>query len=335
MFLVYFFAALFQSLLYEACGRTVNPVFGAVGLLWAGNWTTCQAAVETVLKGGVLRAPSPSSLPSPNLSSLPPGLFLPSLPGLDKSVAARGRESLAPASTYTRPPHIPAEFVPELHKARLGVGHNQENMQQSGGQEERDHSSAFCGNVKVDTRQRPEWQHQRMVRVSAPNVNTWPGAVQAVNVPVCPSNQKGSIADTKEVAPVLKREACSMYDQREWESPYGVQIVAPIPRRMKPRLTKATDEGLVRGLFDDQETAVGSNTSDHLELDLSLKVNVGRGTQTAGLKRVSSPSCDSVNSEGSVTSLDTAPRTVQPSCSWSLQVPVMEPLRRKLLPLLL
>ncbi|KHM99183.1 LOB domain-containing protein 39 [Glycine soja] len=30
--------ALFQSLLFEACGRTVNPVNGAVGLLWTGNW---------------------------------------------------------------------------------------------------------------------------------------------------------------------------------------------------------------------------------------------------------------------------------------------------------
>lgn len=47
--------ALFQSLLYEACGRTVNPVFGAVGLLWSGNWGVCQAAVETVLKGGSLK----------------------------------------------------------------------------------------------------------------------------------------------------------------------------------------------------------------------------------------------------------------------------------------
>eukprot|EP00250_Pteridium_aquilinum_P000328 c10364_g1_i2 orf=294-1313(-) len=49
-------AALFQSLLYEACGRTVNPVFGAVGLLWSGNWGVCQTAVETVLKGGTLKA---------------------------------------------------------------------------------------------------------------------------------------------------------------------------------------------------------------------------------------------------------------------------------------
>ena len=56
-----FFAALFQSLLFEACGRTVNPVNGAVGLLWTGNWHVCQAAVETVLRGGTLR-PMPELL---------------------------------------------------------------------------------------------------------------------------------------------------------------------------------------------------------------------------------------------------------------------------------
>ncbi|XP_031117123.1 LOB domain-containing protein 37-like isoform X2 [Ipomoea triloba] len=47
--------ALFQSLLYEAAGRTVNPVNGAVGLLGSGKWHVCQAAVETVLRGGELR----------------------------------------------------------------------------------------------------------------------------------------------------------------------------------------------------------------------------------------------------------------------------------------
>ncbi|XP_061363595.1 LOB domain-containing protein 38-like [Gastrolobium bilobum] len=47
--------SLFQSLLFEACGRTVNPVNGAVGLLWTGNWHVCQAAVETVLRGGTLK----------------------------------------------------------------------------------------------------------------------------------------------------------------------------------------------------------------------------------------------------------------------------------------
>ncbi|XP_047087088.1 LOB domain-containing protein 37-like [Lolium rigidum] len=46
--------ALFQSLLYEAAGRTINPVHGAVGLLSTGSWHLCQAAVETVLRGGVI-----------------------------------------------------------------------------------------------------------------------------------------------------------------------------------------------------------------------------------------------------------------------------------------
>ncbi|KAI3753048.1 hypothetical protein L2E82_25092 [Cichorium intybus] len=48
--------ALFQSLLFEACGRTVNPVNGAVGLLWTGNWHVCESAVATVLRGGSIHA---------------------------------------------------------------------------------------------------------------------------------------------------------------------------------------------------------------------------------------------------------------------------------------
>ncbi|KAL4555849.1 hypothetical protein LXL04_038479 [Taraxacum kok-saghyz] len=48
--------ALFQSLLFESCGRTVNPVNGAVGLLWTGNWHVCESAVETVLRGGSIHA---------------------------------------------------------------------------------------------------------------------------------------------------------------------------------------------------------------------------------------------------------------------------------------
>ncbi|KAI4383441.1 hypothetical protein MLD38_009277 [Melastoma candidum] len=45
---------LFRSLLFEACGRMVSPVHGAVGLLWSGNWRICQEAVETVLRGGTI-----------------------------------------------------------------------------------------------------------------------------------------------------------------------------------------------------------------------------------------------------------------------------------------
>ncbi|KAL9323752.1 hypothetical protein ACSQ67_008609 [Phaseolus vulgaris] len=43
--------AIFRSLLYEACGRIVNPIYGSVGLLWSGSWQLCQAAVEAVLRG--------------------------------------------------------------------------------------------------------------------------------------------------------------------------------------------------------------------------------------------------------------------------------------------
>lgn len=43
--------AIFRSLLYEACGRIVNPIYGSVGLLWSGSWQLCQTAVEAVLKG--------------------------------------------------------------------------------------------------------------------------------------------------------------------------------------------------------------------------------------------------------------------------------------------
>ncbi|PKI38807.1 hypothetical protein CRG98_040801 [Punica granatum] len=55
-----------------ACGRTVNPVNGAVGLLSSGNWHICQAAVDTVLSGGALQ-PLPgilsSALPRDELST--------------------------------------------------------------------------------------------------------------------------------------------------------------------------------------------------------------------------------------------------------------------------
>eukprot|EP01018_Ginkgo_biloba_P027355 Gb_36942 [translate_table: standard] len=43
--------AIFRSLLYEACGRMVNPIYGAVGLLWSGSWSLCQAGVESILNG--------------------------------------------------------------------------------------------------------------------------------------------------------------------------------------------------------------------------------------------------------------------------------------------
>ncbi|KAL8463268.1 hypothetical protein ACS0TY_034059 [Phlomoides rotata] len=45
---------IFRSLLYEACGRIINPVYGSVGLMSSGEWQRCQAAVEAVLQGAPL-----------------------------------------------------------------------------------------------------------------------------------------------------------------------------------------------------------------------------------------------------------------------------------------
>ncbi|KAE8658117.1 LOB domain-containing protein 37 [Hibiscus syriacus] len=67
--------ALFQSLLFEACGRTVNPLNGAVGIFMdrklsclpsdGGNCRVCQATVETVLRGRTLRAMPELMAPTP------------------------------------------------------------------------------------------------------------------------------------------------------------------------------------------------------------------------------------------------------------------------------
>lgn len=63
-------AAIFQSLLFEAAGRTINPVNGAVGLLWTGNWHECQAAVETILRTGTLVPVSGCHSTSPGLNGV-------------------------------------------------------------------------------------------------------------------------------------------------------------------------------------------------------------------------------------------------------------------------
>ncbi|XP_020212783.1 LOB domain-containing protein 41 [Cajanus cajan] len=47
--------AVFKSLLYEACGRMVNPIFGSTGLLSSGNWHLCEEAVKAVLSGAPIQ----------------------------------------------------------------------------------------------------------------------------------------------------------------------------------------------------------------------------------------------------------------------------------------
>lgn len=62
-------AAIFRSLLYEACGRIVNPIYGSTGLLTSGNWQLCQAAVEAVLNGAPIVKLSAADATSPSLKA--------------------------------------------------------------------------------------------------------------------------------------------------------------------------------------------------------------------------------------------------------------------------
>ncbi|KAJ1689906.1 hypothetical protein LUZ63_014061 [Rhynchospora breviuscula] len=58
--------AVFRSLLYEACGRIVNPIYGSVGLLWSGSWPLVEAAVDAVLKGeSIVSIPSETAAATP------------------------------------------------------------------------------------------------------------------------------------------------------------------------------------------------------------------------------------------------------------------------------
>ncbi|KAL6637285.1 hypothetical protein ACP70R_024857 [Stipagrostis hirtigluma subsp. patula] len=93
--------ALFRSLLYEACGRTINPVSGAIGLMWTGNWDLCQAAAEAVLRGDSLRALSavPATFTDRDMAGLygNVGTAAASSPENSSSAPAKKRKSNGPA----------------------------------------------------------------------------------------------------------------------------------------------------------------------------------------------------------------------------------------------
>lgn len=70
--------AIFRSLLYEACGRMVNPISGSLGLLCSGNWAErLQAGVDSILRGSW----APHILPMEAMAGHK----------LQRSVKARGR----------------------------------------------------------------------------------------------------------------------------------------------------------------------------------------------------------------------------------------------------
>lgn len=313
-------AALFQSLLYEACGRTVNPVFGAVGLLWGGKWQACQAAVDTVLKGGSLR---PRSLASVSSSCLPSDLNFaapfPSLPlhakGWGASPARESSDSCAQLMSNPLSNSLSQSFA-DLHKVRLGMGLSHA----SGRPEVGEH---FDGRGRGN---RPGGHQESALRQNMSRFSTWPKSgsfdydMKKQNPqPVC-GGQKGDVLEV-----CKKRET-------EFVEPYGAaHVVIASPRRVRARLDAATLNPFSREGANGDVPVQGSGI-EQLELDLTLKVKGTKEAQMVGKKRLSSP-CESVNSEGSVTSLDSTPDPSKPS-NWTLKMGLMPPPLRKLLPLL-
>ncbi|KAL6010892.1 hypothetical protein ACLOJK_001334 [Asimina triloba] len=112
--------AIFRSLLYEACGRIVDPVYGSAGLLCSGSWQLCQAAVEAVLRG----APIPQISPAEGRPTMMNGCDIRHVVRDDQSDAVH---RVKPRSRFKRqgpPNQIPdsaAEFAPELGLVRRGA----------------------------------------------------------------------------------------------------------------------------------------------------------------------------------------------------------------------
>ncbi len=343
-------AALFQSLLYEACGRTVNPVFGAVGLLGSGNWQLCQAAVETVLKGGSLRPPHPLKLSS---SSLPQGLQ--SSTQLENPVATNEIWDCGIQNVLPSHPSPKLFNGHEFHNSKSsleGIGFMDRNLQRAheGHKEQKNVHSGVRGDLNGSTcTTAQELQQQRMAQGNAPHLSTWPGAVSLVRF--CPSKDQTNSLQVK------GEQALGMSSYKQMDAAMeggmsechnnSIQIIAPVARRVKPCLRaaqhangKAVPKSEPQEIFAAGLVTYGSKHQPELELDLTLKVQDAKGDSPATGFRVTSPSCESVISEGSVTSHSRQVVQSQPLISSWAQIErpspavVPLPLHHKLLPLL-
>lgn len=285
--------ALFQSLLYEACGRTVNPVFGAVGLLWNGNWQICQAAVDTVLKGGQLRPRSPSSCFPADLSSSAP---------YSPAFAISGNLPIPLVGRVDDPTQMTA--VPFSSNASADVLLDRDTM-----------------NLGVELPAAKSLELEERGTNVHRNSNDWHQEV--VNEEMCSIWQK----DVKQCDSWngLNTYVESRRDGLGQGSLQLENLAYAAPRRVRAR-TDATSVPPNSGERMHEEPVGGG---EQLELDLTLKV----GDKMVGSKRLSSP-CDSVNSEGSITSLDTTLREPSKLPSWALGTTQTPQPFRKLLPLL-
>lgn len=248
--------ALFQSLLYEACGRTVNPVNGAVGLLWNGNWQLCQAAVETVLKGGTLRPPQSSSV-IPTCSTRP---------SLMNSFSANFR-----------------------------VNSNVNNI----------NSSSSRLSLEVG-KARPVNEMREMYTVK-PEVDF------PLNRPQesCNPHQPWAAKVKSEPHDLSLCEAFEAVRHSQTIIHSPPSEIAAAPRRVRQRIeginevnyrdlsNSNSDDVKCLGVFD-----IHPNNTMEMKANLDLTLNFEASSSSHIKRRVSSPSIVSVNSEGSVTSLE-------------------------------
>eukprot|EP00252_Welwitschia_mirabilis_P019320 TRINITY_DN4436_c0_g1_i1.p1 TRINITY_DN4436_c0_g1~~TRINITY_DN4436_c0_g1_i1.p1 ORF type:complete len:323 (-),score=8.11 TRINITY_DN4436_c0_g1_i1:659-1627(-) len=224
--------ALFQSLLYEACGRTVNPVYGAVGLLASGNWHMCQAAVESVLRGGSLR-PARSSSGVPTCSSRP------SLTGnVSNNIRLNNssRLSTVPVENHLFPQESIVQVISSLREDPT-----------------------------------PEQAQQRWLGLtSQPTVKSEP-------VDICFQESKEHILP-----------------EEEWRG--------EMSRKIRKRCE--ANETSERNYADSVRDRTINAMSVEAPANLDLTLNCEGSTPSRPKRRISSPSLVSVNSEGSVTSLE-------------------------------
>ncbi|RWV78879.1 hypothetical protein GW17_00060072 [Ensete ventricosum] len=131
--------AIFQSLLYEACGRIVNPIYGSLGLLWSGSWQLCQAAVEAVLKGAPITQTSSDSAAAAvpafkayDIRHVAKKSDAAAVPGDLHSVAARSRTRFKRSTVRPAAPPAGALAVSEPGLFRQADSHDTEESRENG-----------------------------------------------------------------------------------------------------------------------------------------------------------------------------------------------------------
>lgn len=298
--------ALFQSLLYEACGRTVNPVHGAVGLLFSGNWNLCQAAVETVLKGG---SPKPAIIDTKLTvnSSLNPSSF-----HRDLAMAQPLPESSFTSACSFKAPQ-PNQLLVDYSNYS---GSSIEEMIRPQIKRFRDPKQEITMEEEAMVK-KPRLSYAAEVHAKKPLSSNLAG----YNANYNPSASRVDLPHELLQAPKVDLSNGVMQ---------GQLVVAPVARRVWPsQLVQKTDEIIIKGCGCSQETAknqLDCNREENPSI-LSSDYNIGndhgnriiklgltlnshpsvcnsseeRLKQEPRLLRVSSPS---VNSEGSVTGLD-------------------------------